>query len=56
MESEMSKLPSPEESKRKDSLPAHVLEGIKKSIEQYENGEYISLEEFKEKHFTKRNR
>lgn len=37
-----------------DNLPPHVLAGIEKSLNQYENGETISLEEFKNRHFTKR--
>lgn len=35
-------------------LPAHVLKSIEKGIKQYENGQTISYEEFKEKHFTKK--
>jgi hypothetical protein len=37
-----------------DSLPAHVSMSIKKSIHQYENAQAISLQEFKEKHFSKK--
>jgi hypothetical protein len=33
-----------------DKLPLHVIEGIRSSIEQYRNGQSISLEEFKEKY------
>jgi hypothetical protein len=32
-------------------LPLHVTESIKKSLKQFENGQTISLEEFKQKHF-----
>jgi len=49
-----SKMPNPrnqKESKTKNSLLPHVLESIKKSIGQYENGQHISLEEFKKRHF-----
>jgi len=35
-------------------LPPHVAESIKKSTRQYENGQTISLLEFKEKHFSKK--
>lgn len=35
-------------------LPAHVTQSIEKSLEQYEAGQTISLQEFKEKHFTKK--
>jgi len=35
------------------SLPPHVLENIEESIKQYESGQTISFEEFKERHFTK---
>jgi hypothetical protein len=37
-----------------DRLPPHVLNGIEKSMEQYENGQTISLEEFKNKHFAQK--
>jgi len=37
-----------------NSLPAHVLKGIEKSIAQYENGQTISLEEFKSRHFSQK--
>lgn len=37
-----------------DTLPPHVLKGIEKSIRQFENGETISFEEFKTKHFSKK--
>ncbi len=36
------------------TFPPHVLKSIEKSFEQSENGETISLEEFKDKYFTKR--
>jgi len=36
------------------SLPAHVLKSAEKGIKQYENGQTISLQEFKEKHFSKK--
>ncbi len=32
-------------------LPLHVSESIQKSLKQFENGQIISLEEFKQKHF-----
>ena len=35
-------------------LPPHVLKSIEIGIKQAENGETISFEEFKEKHFSKR--
>ena len=35
-------------------LPAHVLKCIEKGLEQYKNGESISFDEFKERHFTKK--
>lgn len=35
-------------------LPDHVLKGIERSLKQYENGQTISLQEFKDKHFTKK--
>jgi hypothetical protein len=37
-----------------NSLPAHVLEDIEIGIKQYESGQGISYEEFKEKHFSKK--
>lgn len=37
-----------------NTFPPHVIEGIQKSLEQARNGQTISLEEFKEKHFTKK--
>lgn len=35
-------------------LPAHITKSIEKSIKQFENGQTISLQEFKEKHFSKK--
>jgi hypothetical protein len=35
-------------------LPPHVSKSIEKSIKQYENGQTISLSEFKEKHLSKK--
>jgi len=37
-----------------NTLPAHVSKSIEKSIRQFENGQTISLQEFKEKHFSKK--
>jgi len=37
-----------------NKLPSHVREGIKESMKQHELGQTISLQEFKEKHFTKK--
>jgi hypothetical protein len=34
-------------------LPLHVSKSIEKSLKQFENGQTISLEEFKQKHFVK---
>ena len=34
-----------------DELPQHVLDGIERSIQQHQNGQTISFEEFKAKHF-----
>jgi len=39
---------------RPETLPAHVLKSIEKSIEQFENGQSISFQRFKEKHFSKK--
>jgi len=36
------------------NIPPHIAKSIEKSIRQYEDGQTISLEEFKEKHFTKK--
>jgi len=38
---------------RNDELPAHVQKSIEKGLEQAKNGELISLEDFKSKHFKK---
>lgn len=35
-------------------LPPHVLKSIEKGFNQIENGEGISIEEFKERHFLKK--
>ncbi|MES2279263.1 MAG: DUF2683 family protein [Bacteroidota bacterium] len=35
-------------------LPPHVLKSIETSMEQYKNGQTVSLEEFKEKHLFKK--
>ena len=35
-------------------LPPHVLKSIERGIEQYRNGQGISFEEFKERHFSKK--
>lgn len=35
------------------NLPDHVLESINKGLAQAKNGEVISLEDFKSKHFKK---
>ncbi|MDB4918192.1 DUF2683 family protein [Mucilaginibacter sp.] len=35
-------------------LPPHVLKSIEKGIKQYEDGQTISLQEFTEKHFSKK--
>ncbi|MBW4890187.1 hypothetical protein KXQ82_10690 [Mucilaginibacter sp. HMF5004] len=43
----------PFESKIPD-LPLHVSQSIEKSIKQFEAGQTISLQEFKEKHFSKK--
>ena len=36
------------------SLPPHVAASIKKGLEQYENGNLVSLDEFKRNHFSKK--
>lgn len=36
------------------SLPPHVTKSIEKSIGQYEEGQTISIQQFKEKHFSKK--
>jgi hypothetical protein len=35
-------------------LPPHALKSIEKGINQYESGQTISFDEFKERHFSKR--
>ncbi len=37
-----------------NALPVHVLHSVEKSLQQYEKGETISLQEFKDKHFLKK--
>ncbi len=37
-----------------NTLPPHILKIAEKSIEQYKNGQTISFEEFKERHFSKK--
>ncbi|WP_295648263.1 DUF2683 family protein [uncultured Mucilaginibacter sp.] len=37
-----------------EKLPPHVIEGFERSIKQYEAGQSISFEEFKEKHMFKK--
>ena len=37
-----------------NSFPSHVVAGIAESIKQHENGQSISLKEFKEKHLAKK--
>jgi hypothetical protein len=39
---------------KSDKLLAHVLKSIEIGIKQYENGQTISFEEFKERHFHKK--
>ena len=36
------------------TFPLHVLEGIEESLRQHQNGQTISLQEFKEKHLSKK--
>lgn len=36
------------------TLPPHISRSIEKSIKQYEDGQTITLQEFKEKHFSKK--
>lgn len=38
---------------RANTLPPHVLESAKRGLEQFENDEGISIEEFEERHFLK---
>ncbi|MBS1524974.1 MAG: hypothetical protein JST19_04960 [Bacteroidetes bacterium] len=35
------------------NLPPHVLKNIEEGIKQYESGQSISFDEFRERHFTK---
>ncbi|HTH83325.1 MAG TPA: DUF2683 family protein [Mucilaginibacter sp.] len=35
-----------------DTLPPHVIKGIEKSLKQADEGQTISLQEFKERHFS----
>jgi hypothetical protein len=35
-------------------LPPHVLKSIEKGLKQYEDGQTISLQEFKERHFPQK--
>ncbi|MFI5137581.1 MAG: hypothetical protein ACHQIM_07120 [Sphingobacteriales bacterium] len=37
-----------------DVLPPHVFKSIEIGMKQIENGQIISLEKFKEKHFSKK--
>jgi hypothetical protein len=39
---------------QKITLPPHVLKIAEESIKQYENGQTISFDEFKERHFSKK--
>lgn len=39
---------------QKEGLPNHVSKSIEKSIAQFENGQTISLNEFKDRHFSKK--
>jgi hypothetical protein len=39
---------------KSDRFPLHVLESIRRGLKQYEDGKTISLHEFKEKHFSKK--
>jgi len=41
---------------QEDVLPPHVIEGIKRGMEQARNGQTISLQEFKEKHLSSKSR
>ena len=36
------------------TLPPHILKIAEESIKQYESGQTISFEEFKERHFSKK--
>lgn len=37
-----------------NELPFHINQQVEKSIQQYEDGQAISFEEFKKKHFSKK--
>jgi hypothetical protein len=37
-----------------NTLPSHVSKSIQKSIKQFEDGQTISLKQFKEKHLSKK--
>jgi len=37
-----------------NTLPPHITESIERGVKQYGMGQTISLEEFKEKHFSKK--
>jgi hypothetical protein len=39
---------------QEDSLPAHIMKSIDMSLEQFDKGNTILLDEFKAKHFLKR--
>jgi hypothetical protein len=36
------------------SFPSHISKSIEKSLKQFESGETISIEQFTEKHFSKK--
>jgi hypothetical protein len=36
------------------TLPPHVLQSIDKGLEEYKNGQTISFDEFKKRHFSKK--
>ena len=36
------------------TFPPHVIAGIEESLSQHQNGQTISLQEFKEKHLSKK--
>jgi hypothetical protein len=35
-------------------LPSHVVASIKRGMEQYQNGQFVSLDDFKMNHFSKK--
>ena len=39
---------------KSETFPNHVVDSIKKGLRQYENGEHITLNEFKAKYFFKK--